>query len=170
MADMTTPDHAEGSPAHHAGGMPGEPLGELEHPTHHHDHGHDNSPEAIRKEINKYLVVFGALAGLTIITVAIAQFHLPTWQAVVLALVVASVKGFLVAAFFMHLLSERKLIYAVLVLTVFFFGVLLWGPWHHRLNAQHSYPGYDVNASTSTGDAGHHEGGSAKDAAHQGGH
>jgi cytochrome c oxidase subunit 4 len=100
-----------------------------------HHHGHDNSPEAIRKEVRKYLTVFAALAGLTIITVAIAQFHLPTWQAVTLALFVASIKGGLVAAVFMHLISEKKLIYAVLILTAFFFGMLMWGPWHHRYDS-----------------------------------
>ena len=107
-------------------------------------HGHDDSPEAIRREIRKYLYVFGALAVLTIITVAIAQLHLPTWQAIALALVVATVKGSLVAAFFMHLISERKLIYVVLLFTMFFFGVLLWGPWHQRHNAQDVWPGYDL--------------------------
>jgi caa(3)-type oxidase subunit IV len=109
-----------------------------------HSHGHDNSPEAIRREIRKYLYVFGALALLTIITVAIAQLHLPTWQAIALALVVATVKGSLVAAFFMHLITERKLIYVVLLFTVFFFGVLLWGPWHQRHNAQDVWPNYDA--------------------------
>ncbi|HUP47398.1 MAG TPA: cytochrome C oxidase subunit IV family protein [Thermoanaerobaculia bacterium] len=98
-------------------------------------HGHDNSPEAIRKEVRKYLAVFAALAALTIITVMIARLHLPGWQAVSLALLVASIKGGLVAAVFMHLISEKKLIYAVLALTVFFFGVLMWGPWHHRYDA-----------------------------------
>ena len=142
-------DHSEGNPDQHAGGPAVEPLSEELHPTHKHDHdpAHDNSPEAVKKEIRKYLIVFGALAGLTIITVWISQFHLPTWQAVTLALIVATVKGSLVAAFFMHLVSERKLIYAVLVLTVFFFGVLMWGPWHHREDAAKSWPGYDVNAS-----------------------
>ena len=118
-----------------------------EHTEHVH-HGHDDSPEAIRKEIRKYLYVFGGLAILTIVTVAIAQLHLPTWQAVLLALIVASIKGSLVAAFFMHLISERRLIYAVLVLTAFFFGMLMWGPWHQRHNAQEVWPGYDVNASS----------------------
>ncbi|HEU4520894.1 MAG TPA: cytochrome C oxidase subunit IV family protein [Thermoanaerobaculia bacterium] len=99
------------------------------------EHAHDNSPEAIRKEMRKYLTVFAALAGLTVITVVISRFHLPTWQAVGLALVVASVKAGLVAAVFMHLISEKKLIYAVLGLTVFFFAVLMWGPWHHRYDA-----------------------------------
>jgi cytochrome c oxidase subunit IV len=147
---MTTHhEHSEGNPDQHAGGPAVEPLSELAHPTHGHDHdpAHDNSPEAVRKEIRKYLMVFGALAVLTVITVGIAQLHLPTWQAITLALIVATIKGSLVAAFFMHLLSERKLIYAVLVITVFFFGMMLWGPWHQRHNAKESWPGYDLNAS-----------------------
>lgn len=118
----------------------------------HHDHGgdhslgHDNSPEAIKKEIRKYLFVFGALAVLTVITVSISQLHLPTREAIILALIVAAVKGSLVAAFFMHLLSERKLIYAVLVITVFFFGMMIWGPSQQHSNAEKSWPGYDINA------------------------
>jgi caa(3)-type oxidase subunit IV len=117
-----------------------------QHEEHVHD-GHDNSPEAIRKEIRKYLMVFGALGVLTVITVAIAQLHLPTHEAIALALAVAIIKGTLVAAFFMHLISERKLIFAVLAFTVFFFGMLLWGPWHHHYNAEEVWPGYDINAN-----------------------
>ena len=149
MTETAIPhEHSEGNPDQHAGGPAREPLSELVHPTHKHDHdpAHDNSPEAVRKEIRKYLIVFGALGVLTIITVAISQLHLPTHQAILLALAVATVKGSLVAACFMHLLSERKLIYAVLVLTVFFFGMMIWGPWHHRNNAKESWPGYDLNA------------------------
>ena len=149
MTDTAIPhDHSHGNPDQHAGGPPREPLSESEHPTHSHDHdpAHDNSPDAVRREIRRYLIVFGALAVLTVITVAIRQLHQPTHQAILLALAVALVKGSLVAAFFMHLLSERKLIYAVLVLTVFFFGMMLWGPWHHRSNAEDSWPGYDLNA------------------------
>jgi cytochrome c oxidase subunit 4 len=148
MSDTAIHHHPEqGVPDQHAGGPPREPLGEHEHPTHHHDHGHDNSPEAVRKEIRRYMMVFGALAVLTLITVAISRLHLPTWEAIALGLLVAAVKGSLVAAFFMHLLSERKLIYAVLVLTVFFFGMMIWGPWHQRENAEKVWPGHDVNAS-----------------------
>ncbi|HEY0142517.1 MAG TPA: cytochrome C oxidase subunit IV family protein [Thermoanaerobaculia bacterium] len=118
-------------------------------PDAHADHhgGHHNDPESIRKEVRRYMIVLGALAVLTIVTVAVSKLELPTWQAVALALAIATVKGTLVAAFFMHLLSERKLIYAVLGLTVFFFGVMMWGPWHHRDNAEKVWPGYDVNAS-----------------------
>ena len=45
--------------------------------------------------------------------------------AVTLALIVATIKGSLVACYFMHLISEKKLIYAVLVLTAAFFVALM---------------------------------------------
>ena len=45
--------------------------------------------------------------------------------AVTVALLVATIKGSLVACYFMHLISEKKLIYAVLVLTAVFFVALL---------------------------------------------
>ena len=46
-------------------------------------------------------------------------------MAVTVALLVATIKGSLVACYFMHLISEKKLIYAVLALTVVFFIALL---------------------------------------------
>ena len=93
------------------------------------------------------LVVFGMLAVLTVVTVAISQLHLATGPAIILGLAVATVKASLVAAFFMHLITERKLIYVVLAFTIFFFGMMIWGPWHQRNNAQKVWPGYDLNAS-----------------------
>ena len=150
MTDHAPHNAAHWAPDQQAGGPGKEPLGETEHPTHHGDHdpAHHNDPESVRKEIRRYLAVFAALAGLTIVTVGIAYLHLPKVPAIVLALLVATIKGSLVAAVFMHLISERKLIYAVLILTVFFFGVMMWGPWHHRNNAADVWPGYDVNASS----------------------
>ena len=62
---------------------------------------------------------------LTIVTVAISYLDLAVPIAVTVALFVATVKGALVAGYFMHLLSEKKLIIAVLALTVAFFVVLL---------------------------------------------
>ena len=79
----------------------------------------------IDKHVRIYITVFVALMVLTIITVAISRVHLPVPIAVTVALLVAVVKGSLVACYFMHLISEKKLIYAVLVLTVVFFAVLL---------------------------------------------
>ena len=65
---------------------------------------------------------------LTIVTVAISYLHLPVHLAVTVALIVATIKGGLVACYFMHLISEKKLIYAVLILTVAFFIPLMTLP------------------------------------------
>jgi len=94
-----------------------------------------HSPEAIKREIRVYLYVFGALAALTALTVyACFGLKMPIHYAIMIALAIACTKGFLVAGFFMHLLTERKLIYSILILTVFFFAVLMWGPWHHYVD------------------------------------
>lgn len=79
----------------------------------------------IDKQVRIYITVFVSLMALTIITVAISRFHLPVPIAVSVALLVAIIKGSLVACYFMHLISEQKLIYAVLALTAVFFAVLL---------------------------------------------
>ena len=79
----------------------------------------------IDKHVRIYITVFVALMVLTFVTVAISRFHLPVPIAVTVALVVAVVKGSLVACYFMHLISEKKLIYAVLLVTVAFFVALL---------------------------------------------
>jgi len=86
----------------------------------HADHAVD-----IDKHVRIYITVFVALLVLTVVTVAISRFHLPVHEAVAIALIVATIKGSLVACYFMHLISERKLIYAVLALTAVFFLALL---------------------------------------------
>jgi cytochrome c oxidase subunit 4 len=82
----------------------------------------------IDKHVRVYITVFVSLMVLTIVTVAISRFHLPIPIAVSVALLVALIKGSLVACYFMHLISEKKLIYAVLALTVAFFIVLIFVP------------------------------------------
>ena len=79
----------------------------------------------IDRHVKVYITVFVALMVLTIVTVAISRVHLPVPIAVTVALIVAGIKGGLVACYFMHLISEKKLIYAVLALTVVFFIALL---------------------------------------------
>ena len=79
----------------------------------------------IDRHVRVYITVFVALMVLTIVTVAISRLHLSVPVAVTVALLVATVKGTLVACYFMHLISEKKLIYAVLALTAFFFVALL---------------------------------------------
>ena len=71
----------------------------------------------IKKHIRVYLIVFGALAVLTVLTVAVAYLDLSVWPALIVALIIASVKGGLVAGYFMHLVSEKRVIYTVLILT-----------------------------------------------------
>jgi cytochrome c oxidase subunit 4 len=82
----------------------------------------------IDKHVRIYISVFVALMVLTIVTVAVSRFHLPVPIAVTVALTVALIKGSLVACYFMHLISEKKLIYAVLALTAAFFLVLMVVP------------------------------------------
>jgi cytochrome c oxidase subunit 4 len=85
----------------------------------------DDHAVDIDKHVKVYISVFVALMVLTIITVAISYLDLSVPMAVTVALFVATIKGGLVAGYFMHLVSEKKLIYAVLAVTVAFFVVLL---------------------------------------------
>jgi cytochrome c oxidase subunit 4 len=85
----------------------------------------DDHAADIDRHVRIYITVFVALMVLTIITVAISRVHLAVPIAVTVALLVATIKGSLVACYFMHLISEKKLIYAVLLLTVAFFIALL---------------------------------------------
>lgn len=84
--------------------------------------------EEIRQETRKYWIVFSALVALTVITVAVSYLDLSVGMAVFVALLVACVKGGLVAGVFMHLISERQAIYSILLLTVVFFAILMLGP------------------------------------------
>jgi caa(3)-type oxidase subunit IV len=79
----------------------------------------------IDRHVRIYITVFVALMALTIITVGVSRLHLPLPLAVAVALLVAATKGTLVACYFMHLISEKKLIYAVLALTAVFFAALM---------------------------------------------
>ncbi len=79
----------------------------------------------IDRHVRVYIIVFVALMALTIITVAVSYLDLPPAIAIAVALFVATIKGSLVACYFMHLISEKKLIYAVLVITVIKFIALL---------------------------------------------
>ena len=86
--------------------------------------GHDD----IRNHVKTYYMVFSALMVLTIITVAVSYLELATPMAITVALIVAIIKGSLVALFFMHLAHERKIIYWALTLTLIFFIFLMFVP------------------------------------------
>lgn len=84
-----------------------------------------HSPEEIKKHQKTFWTVGGILFVLTLLTVAVAYFHLPIAAAVLVALLVASLKGGLVAGVFMHLIAEQKVIYQLLILTIVLFIAIL---------------------------------------------
>jgi cytochrome c oxidase subunit 4 len=72
-----------------------------------------------------YLAILGALLVLTVITVAVARFDFGNLNTVV-AILIASIKGSLVALYFMHLRHD-KFNAVVFVLGLFFLAVfLIW--------------------------------------------
>lgn len=109
--------HSHPAPAHGHGHTAGHAPGTA--------HGHDSHD--VSKEVRKYLLVFGALLVGTVLTVWASYIHFGSPTAnIVVALIIASVKAFLVAGFFMHLMDERKMVYAVLAATTFFFIALMY--------------------------------------------
>ena len=84
--------------------------------------------ENVQAHIKLYKKIGGALMVLTVVTVLASFIPLGVALGVVLALIIATVKGSLVATYFMHLIDERKSIHWVLLLTVFFFIVLIFIP------------------------------------------
>ncbi len=86
------------------------------------------SPEHVREHIRLYMKIGGALLVLTVVTVAASYLQVGVAVGIVIALLIASTKGSLVASYFMHLTGERKSIHAALLLTAFCFLVLLFIP------------------------------------------
>jgi cytochrome c oxidase subunit 4 len=86
--------------------------------------GHEQAHLA--EHVRRYLYVFYALLAGTVITVLASYIPFGNHAFnIAVALVIACCKAFLVAGFFMHLISERKMIYGLLVFTVFFFAGLM---------------------------------------------
>lgn len=81
--------------------------------------------EDIDEHIRTYVLVFVALAVLTGLTVAVAYIEFTMTTAVIVGLTIATVKGGLVAGYFMHLITEEKVIYVVLAFTLAFFLAML---------------------------------------------
>ena len=83
---------------------------------------------AVKKSVRTYMLVGAALLVFTAITVGANQFHFGVPVAVTVALIIATMKGSMVASIFMHLSHEKKWIYGSLILTVLFFAVLMTIP------------------------------------------
>ena len=127
----------------------------------------EHSAEEVKKHVRIYVAVFAALAVLTVVTVAVSYLKLPTSTAIALALLIATIKGSLVALYFMHLISEQKAIVWLLGLTASFFLVCMYVPgkwttntikvgsvWDNAVPAAHVEAGHDGDGDH--GDDGHH--------------
>src|SRR5882724_10108832 len=99
-----------------------------------HSHGEQFS-------VKRYILVFVALLIGTVLSVGAYSLHLPTVAlTIAVAMFIASVKAFLVAGYFMHLISEKKMIYGILGMTAFFFvGLMALVLWHF-----HDFPMHTV--------------------------
>jgi cytochrome c oxidase subunit 4 len=108
---------------------------------------------AVKKSVRTYMLVGAALLVFTAITVGANQFHFGVPVAVTVALIIATMKGSMVASIFMHLSHEKKWIYGSLILTVAFFIVLMSVPFltisdgigtplHHTAQAGGAHEGH----------------------------
>ena len=96
--------------------------------------------EDISKHVRGYLIIGATLIVGTILTVLASQVDLGHHWNIVLALVIATVKASLVALFFMHLISEKQMIYLVMGFTAFFFAGLM----ALTVTAYHDFPALTV--------------------------
>jgi cytochrome c oxidase subunit 4 len=87
-----------------------------------------SDPVDVKKSVRAYMTVFATLMVFTVLTVAASRFHFAVPVAIGIALIIAAMKGAMVAGVFMHLSHERQAIYGALVLTFLFFIVLLFIP------------------------------------------
>jgi caa(3)-type oxidase subunit IV len=97
-------------------------------PAEHEEYAHN-----VQKHVRGYLMVGGMLLAFTAITVALSYVDFGTRKAnIAVAMLVATFKAGLVAAIFMHLAAEKRLIYRVLIFTglfvfaLFFLTFLAW--------------------------------------------
>lgn len=81
-----------------------------------------------KKEVRTYINVFLTLMVLTVVTVAVSYVPMALPLTIAVALIIAFVKGSLVASFFMHLIHEKPIVFASLVLTVVFFLAMILLP------------------------------------------
>jgi caa(3)-type oxidase subunit IV len=91
-------------------------------PSEHEEYAHN-----VQKHVRGYLMVGATLLAFTAITVALSYVNFGTPKAnIAVAMLVATIKAAAVAAVFMHLAAEKRLIYRILIFTGFFVMGLFW--------------------------------------------
>jgi cytochrome c oxidase subunit 4 len=94
-------------------------------------HAHDDHHD-VSKHVRKYLMVGAVLIACTGLTVFLSYVNFGSHKAnMAVGMLVATFKACLVAAIFMHLSAEKKLIYRVLIFTCFFAIALFWLTYLH---------------------------------------
>src|SRR5437773_2324876 len=90
-------------------------------------HEQEHYAHEVAHHVKKYMMVGATLLVFTGITVALSYLDLGTRKVnIAVAMLVAMFKAGLVAAIFMHLSAEKKLIYRVLIFTGLFVFALFW--------------------------------------------
>ena len=120
----------------------------------------------MKHHIKVYQKVFVALLFFTGLTVGVSYIPFNDWNllwlGVTVGLAIAFIKGYLVAANFMHLNNEKNVIYMSLAMTVVFFLVLFFMPtlWQNNsLESPDNIPKTNGNVLKETNnhhDHGHH--------------
>ncbi len=72
-----------------------------------------------------YIIVCGILVLLTCLTVGVSFIPLRGIWHIVIGLIIATCKAWLVFLFFMHLLISGKLTWIIVLVTIFWLGILL---------------------------------------------
>jgi caa(3)-type oxidase subunit IV len=86
----------------------------------------DSAPHAFRSQVRRSLCVFAVVVCGTFLMVGASFLSLPSrTYNIALVLAAAAVNATLVATFLMHLLSEKKMIYSVLLFTAIFCVALM---------------------------------------------
>ena len=80
----------------------------------------------LSRQVKVYLTVASALVVFTLINVGASFLHIENSGATIcIALLISCIEAFLVAGYMMHLFSEKRVIYGIMIATVFFFFVLM---------------------------------------------
>jgi len=88
-------------------------------------HAGTPSSHAAHSHVGRYLRVWVALMVLTALTWGLSRFHIPGAAGVGVALAIATVKGGLVALFFMHLYDQQGPNRLVLLSSLVFVALLI---------------------------------------------
>jgi caa(3)-type oxidase subunit IV len=84
----------------------------------------DNTDQ-IRKTVKSHWVIAGALFSMVLVSIGISFIPFATWAHVTIGLLISGAMAGLVLWFFMHLNHGAKLVYQVMVFSLFFFIVLI---------------------------------------------